>query len=80
MLPALPPGSDWCRWKWWLPGMAMPMRGSCSPVLRAVCSPIHPASNPAIPHLQVYYPVPNEVYRDEWDDVQASKHGQTMQQ
>jgi len=22
--------------------------------------------------LQVYYPVPNEVYRDEWDDVQVT--------
>ena len=33
-------------------------------------SPVRLAN--AIHCPQVYYPVPNEVYRDEWDDVQAS--------
>ena len=30
------------------------------------CLPAH------LPCTQIYYPVPNEVYRDEWDDVQVS--------
>lgn len=26
----------------------------------------------ALVHPQVFYPVPNEVYRDEWDDVEVA--------
>lgn len=35
--------------------------------------PTHqPPARPPPPPGQVYYPVPNEVYRDEWDDVQVT--------
>lgn len=35
------------------------------------CSQGLPLPHPLVT-LQVYYPVPNEVYRDEWEDVQVT--------